>query len=404
MLEKLKKLNTIKHITANRIIYSILVFAVVVFAYFSGERLAYLTATVLIVMPIISLAITALSIFTLHVKEEIPQSVLKNTDASVYIVFNNKLPFHISKMECKLFGTAYAVESSQHFTVSIQPRKDARGRVPFKIKYRGQYEIGLGSIVAMDFMGIFKIKRSFAKKGNVLALPQVHPTSNLPISTALVAESSSRFDIRDEDYSIISDIRPYVPTDSIKRVHWKLTAKRNEWMVKMYESNALNHISIILDTLSINASEETAYQIEDNMIERALGIAQFSLGKNMPVDFITTNGDKVVAKAVTSFDTIYTTAAKTTFADSPPHTVDGLLNQLVNESTGAKNIIIFTSHMTPKLYERIINALNRDNLIAIMYFPPIGTAYEYMNEDQKSAEIYKLLEDGGISCQKFSLF
>jgi len=388
---KLKCIGYVKAITANRILYAMLLVAACVFALTSGERLAYITVTVFFIVPMISYVITFLMLRMLKVGESVPATIVKNQTGAIVVRLHNPTLLPFAKLACIFFGNEYAIETLQDQTITIPPLKYVEEKIPFRVFYRGEYDIGLKAVIATDFMGLFRLRRKFSKQTKILVLPRIVEFTNIPLAISLVAEASSRFDIRDEDYSVISDIRPYVPTDSIKRVHWKLTAKRNEWMVKMFQSNALNHVTIILDNLRMPVTEEEMYPLEDSMVENALGLARFCLNRGMPVDFMVTDGNKTHAQTGANFDVVYHLGSDMQFEEAPLLSPESMLTQTLNDATGNVNTVIFTATLNPQLYERVINAVNRGNYTAIIYF-----AMEAANHD--SEKIFNLLEEGGLPC------
>ena len=391
LLAKIKKYGRVQQTTANLSMYLVVLVALSVFAYTSGERLAYVAALVLFVVPAMSYVVTWLLLKGLHVTQEIPDTIVKETEGNILIKLRNPLPLGFSKLECALFGGSFAVDTSQKAVVVLGGKKQGQGQVPFTIAYRGRYEIGLQAVYATDFTGIFRIKRNYSNKAKILALPRIIDLDNIPLSLNLAPESSSRFDIKDEDYSTIADIRQYVPTDSIKRVHWKLTAKRNEWLVKTYQSNALNAVTIIFDTLRPNIVPEEAIVLEDQMLEHVVGFARYCLNKNMPVEFLDTAGRHGEAKTGATFANIYNVISHIDFDQAPPLSPTTVFTQVTNDATGSVNAIVFTTQLTPELFERAVNALERGNYMAVMYFAT--------NKPQKQSEdIYKVMEERGLPC------
>jgi len=391
VLSKLKRIGYVKTITANRILYAMFLAAVCVFAWTSGERLAYITATVFFAVPAISCVITFLMLRVLKVGENVPAAIVKNQTGAIVVRLHNPTLLPFAKLECVFFGNTYAIETLQDQTFAIAPLHSVEEKIPFRVFYRGEYDIGLKAVVATDFVGLFRLRRKFSKQAKIMVLPRIVEFTNIPLAISLVAEASSRFDIRDEDYSVISDVRPYVPTDSIKRVHWKLTAKRNEWMVKMFQSNALNHVTIILDNLRMPVPEEEMYPLEDSMVENALGLARFCLNRGMPVDFMVTDGNQTHAQTGVNFDVVYHLASDMQFEKSPLLRPVSMLTQVLNDASGNVNTVIFTATLNAQLYERVINAVDRGNYTAVIYF-----AMETPDED--SEKIFSLLEEGSLPC------
>jgi len=222
----------------------------------------------------------------------------------------------------------------------------------------------------------------------ITALPGVADMSHFPIANNLLTQAQSRHDIRDEDYATISDIRPYLPTDSIKRVHWKLTAKRNEWLVKNFQSNALHQVTLIVDTKSMGQDYQEQVIMEDSMIDISLGLARHCLRRGMPVDFMAGGGHKTTGRAPVDFDVIYNTASSIRFEENPILSPGAILGQCLNDAAGYVNAIILTARLDAHLYERIANALNSGHYVAVVYFAP-------RTPSDDTEKIFRLLEEGG---------
>ena len=63
-----------------------------------------------------------------------------------------------------------------------------------------------------------------------------------------------------DDPSILFDIRSYIPGDRLQRIHWKLTARQDELMVKEYGETVDKQIHILLE---LYQKEEQTEELED---------------------------------------------------------------------------------------------------------------------------------------------
>ena len=391
MIAKLKRLYSLSHVNSNRIIYIALFLAIIIFAFVSGERLAYLSALVLFVLPIVSYVLTFITLRTLSVKQTAPTTIVKQEQGVLLVRLHNPAPLPFINMECIFFGNEHTMETIREHRFNINPLSTAVHEIPFVIKYRGRYQIGLDKVYANDFMGLFRLSYNHGSEAEIISMPQILDLANIPLIIDVVSETSSRFDIKDEDYATIADIRSYLPTDSIKRVHWKLTAKRNEWLVKIFQSNALNCITAVLDNQRLPIQGDEMYILEDKMVEYSLGLARFCLRKGMPVDFIITDGSKTRAQTMQNFDTIYQLTGGMQFQENPPITPASVLTHMLNDSTNYVNSVVFTAKLDIALYERVINVINKGNYTAIMYFTTEEPNPEY-------ERIYNLMEEAGLPC------
>jgi uncharacterized protein (DUF58 family) len=73
-----------------------------------------------------------------------------------------------------------------------------------------------------------------------LGLPALHPLGDLPVRRAML-----------EDPTRVIGARGYAPTDPIRRIHWKATARAQELRSKLYEPTTAHRIAVFLnlDTL-----------------------------------------------------------------------------------------------------------------------------------------------------------
>ena len=378
----------LKPTTANRILYGTLLVGVAMLAWTTGERLAYLSLLVLSVMPVASLVFTFVALRGIRVGQGIPHTVIKNEDCALKLRLNNPTPIPFVNVECVLRYNKYTTEVEEMDRFTLQPFTPETQMIPFTMRYRGRYQIGVDTVQATDFMGLFHLRRNYKRYVDILALPRVVEVESTPLAMNLMTDAASRFDIRDEDYATISDIRPYLPTDSIKRVHWKLTAKRNEWLVKNFQSNALHQISIIVDSKRIGRDYQEQIMMEDRMIEISLGLARHCLRLGMPVDYMAGEGHKTSGRAPADFEAIYNTASRLAFGDSPNLSPGAILGQCLNEASGYVNAIILTSRLDTILYERIANAQNNGHYVAVVYFAP-------RTPSKNTEKIFRLLEEGG---------
>jgi len=383
----------ITSLAANRIVYLTILLAVVFFAWMYGERLFYVTLAVLIALPIISYIITFIFLFGLRISQTIPENVVKGEVGIISVQLHNATPMPFGQVECLLLGDKYAIEIQECFAITSNPFSSTTLEINFNALYRGEYVLGLKAVRVVDLMGLFRLKKRYRKTRNILVMPRVTELSQFQLSFNLLTEAFSRFDMRDEDYSTVSDIRPYLPSDSIKRVHWKLTAKRNEWLVKIFQSNALNRVIIILDTVQLPLHQSIRYPFEDNKVEMVVGLSRYCLIKGMPVDFFTSGGNKASARGFAEFDVIYQVACSLKFESSPALSTLSILNHVINDTTGYINAIILTARLDKDLYERIITAYNNGHYIVVLY-------YSTPENHPESEGIYKLLLDAQVTCYR----
>lgn len=105
----------------------------------------------------------------------------------------------------------------------------------FSSEYCGRLGIRLGYLRIYDFFGIFFWRKKLEGKKAVGILPQydLMPLEITRRTREFLADAEEHsVEKRGDDPSEIYQIREYHPRDSIHDIHWKLTAKEGELMVK----------------------------------------------------------------------------------------------------------------------------------------------------------------------------
>lgn len=112
-------------------------------------------------------------------------------------------------------------------------------------KRRGRYTLGPVEISGREPFGLFSWHRDIVAQTTVTVYPKVYQ-SDL-ISFFLRDENGlGTLSIRQNSGGPY-DIREYAPGDSLKKIHWKLTAKHDELMVREYRDSVKTGIRILFD-------------------------------------------------------------------------------------------------------------------------------------------------------------
>ncbi|MBE6541461.1 MAG: DUF58 domain-containing protein [Ruminococcaceae bacterium] len=115
-------------------------------------------------------------------------------------------------------------------------------------KYRGNYEIGVRCLYISDFLGIFSIRLDVDIYNNVIVFPRkLNMEVNMQTSATDIPNDSASVVFANEKAEI-SNIREYIPGDSLKSIHWKLSSKTpNDLMVKDFNTNTSRQVYMLCD-------------------------------------------------------------------------------------------------------------------------------------------------------------
>jgi uncharacterized protein (DUF58 family) len=240
-----------------------------------------------------------------------------------------------------------------------------------------------------DFLGIFILKRRSKAKMQLTVYPRIAEIEDLPLSLSLMSQSFSRYVVREEDYSTVSDVRPYNSADSMKRIHWKLSAKKLDLMVKNYETTALNSTSVFLDPGKCGSNPPESCALGDKLVETAVACGYFCLKKQMPVILRFSRSGAISASNMMDFDNIYQELAHMDFEG------DSLLPQMLasfmNEQASPVNATVVTSRLSEELLDILAKAHHFGHHMILAYVRPF-------EERELEKSIYSMLAEMGIIC------
>ncbi|MGI6669310.1 MAG: DUF58 domain-containing protein [Acetivibrionales bacterium] len=114
---------------------------------------------------------------------------------------------------------------------------------------------------------MFKFRYNIFEPKNVTVYPRIVYLEKFRLKTDFMSETHSLLNSTDEDMTTVSDVRKYEYGDGLKRVHWKLTAKTGEIMVKKFQSTSQTNVLMLLDLQKNPYSFAENIVLEDSVIE-----------------------------------------------------------------------------------------------------------------------------------------
>lgn len=131
-------------------------------------------------------------------------------------------------------------------------------RHTLRCRRRGCYTVGPARLIGGDAFGLYTHERSLPATEEVVVYPRILPIDRLdPLATSPVGEIRGGKPIF-EDPSRTVGIREYRPTDALKRIHWKASARRDRLQVRVYEpTTTVERVLVFgLDGFGVAAFEE----------------------------------------------------------------------------------------------------------------------------------------------------
>lgn len=357
----------------------------------------------ILLLPVVSFAYMFLVYFQVKYWQELDKKfITKGEQIKFKFSINNESLFFFPFIKVRLYNMNSLWEKNfEEKSFMINPMSKKSYAATFDCKYTGYYEFGINSIYIGDLLGLFCIKHQVFDPKCITVYPRILPLKKFAIINSNIGDTDKIGKSDHEDHTMISDTRSYIPGDSMKRIHWKLTAKKGEFLVKNYDSSLQTVVNILVDLTKNNYSHEENASLKDTVIESAIAVAHFCLENFIPVQLIYFN-EKVstyYAKNMFDFDKIYNVLFQMKFDQEVSFAKVVKLAQEVTIDN--IDIVLITANLNEELYNQICHQVISGNSVIVIY---VHTPTNKKQEELDGLEsIFKLLSEINVVCYRLGL-
>lgn len=202
----------------------------------------------------------------------------KNTSFPVQLCITNNSIFPVGKAEAHI--EYYNIFNNQinefELLFPLQARNTQRVTFQLSSKYCGILKIRSAYINIYDPLRMFRFRTGKNITTEIAVMPEIHEVNGAISYTDREIEESSVFseNTAGDDPSEVFDLRDYVTGDKLNRIHWKLSSKKDDLIVKDY--------SLPVDVpcmlfLNLKCYEDSKYTLPvfDTLVETLISLSQF---------------------------------------------------------------------------------------------------------------------------------
>ena len=205
------------------------------------------------------------------------QRSTSKTPLRLEVVVSNPTIFPIANLEIMLEYTS-AVDKGKNITKinsPIMPKESHSMQLNIASMHLGAIHFNIKRCRVFDILRLFKFKlrgseyRQGLKESTVFIFPQYSKLENTVSDYSTFGMESDEYsqDKKGDDPSQIFDIHKYIEGDKPNRIHWKLSAKQDQVMVKDYSLPMTFAITIFIN---LNTDSAKKY---DAIIESAMSVS-----------------------------------------------------------------------------------------------------------------------------------
>lgn len=206
------------------------------------------------------------------VQLEVPQQVVKNGVSFAQIHIHNKSPVSLGHVVCKVEWIHSITKQRKQEKIVLDVGRRSEVTVPVELPntYCGPIQLELKQIRIYDAFTIFFTEIRTSAKSALSVLPAGFSTIlHIQEQYAKPSWSASALSVP-TDGSEIVDYKPYAVGDNVKNIHWKLSSKLDELVLKKTEEYSQEKILVFVSL------QETQCSIEqyDGILEALSAISQ----------------------------------------------------------------------------------------------------------------------------------
>ena len=296
-----------------------------IFAYLEGGDLPYAIFYTLIIPFIVSFIIIYINSKNIDVKFKTEKNTfIRKEQGEITEILNNKgympIPYvHYTNNSIKELDSNY-----KGFLFSLSPAAAKWNKSRIKFIKRGRYNIGNISFEFRDFFNIVKYKKDINKNMLVYVYPPIYKITELNSGGRDIYKENYSIDSRNSDIHKYKDIRKYQMGESLKKIHWKVTAKKGELYSKNNDNVSVNDVLLILDMNIKNNYMDASKDMEEELVSYFLSVVNYFINEGIRVHVLISNekDQDIVLRDMVDFEQL----------------LDYFLD---NKSRGTKNIIDF---------------------------------------------------------------
>ena len=330
-------------------------------AYFSNKIYAYFPFFAVLILVISSVVLTQLIRRKIHFESDYTDAECERgrTVPMSLNIYNDSFlvcPRAVAYLYVSdVFGDADTVTPA---TFSMAAGGVSDFSFDIRMDHIGEYRAGIRSMELYDFLGLFRFPLGISEELTVAVLPRRHEDMEFSLAEQSVAESMDQKNAMISDGFDYSGVREYAMGDSMKRIHWKLSAHSPHYMTKLMETSMRNDLAILMDPVAPIADRETLAGLYDCLVESTLSLAHSAANQEADYYVYFYAKDRTVTGMVprTQEDErklIRDMAVIGSLKLDDETSGAALIRREAMISGGSSNLIMVTS----RLYEELINAL-----------------------------------------------
>lgn len=359
-----------------------------------GGAASYLLFQCTLLVPCLSLAYLVYVFFRFRVYQNLDaKTVVKGQRVPYSFVLSNEDRITYCDIRITFENVVSGIDNiNPDESYCLLPETQINRRTTMVCRYRGKYQVGISRIRVTDFLGLFSITYRCPQTVNAVVLPMVIHLDKLAYGPKSEEEEREQeLSVREEIPNM--QIRQYNRGDSMRRIHWKASARTQELKTRQYTEEPRKKNLLVLDLKRQPAypNNETRLIFEDKMLECAIAIADYFVKTGTPLVILTElNGYRsFTVSQAGDFQEFYSFCAEVDF--SAQTGASDLVRYVMQTEEEGVSCLVLTGQADEELFAACLSLKRTGN----------QTAVYYVGDESSMFDKKKL--DGQLECRQIFL-
>lgn len=379
----------------NRIIWLITwILSLVVISFFGGP-VSYGFFIMVTFVPVISFVYLILVYFFFHMYQRIDSKwLVANQTIPFYFTLMNDYHFVFSGIRVKFYSSFSSISGlSEDIEYELLPNTGITKETSLVCKYRGEYEVGIKNVIIQDYFRLFRFSYHNREPLRVQVRPQLVHLDNLRGIDISAAMRESVMNASEPDVLV----RAYVPGDDIRQVHWGITAKSGELMIRKKTGEEQQGIGILMSTQRISKTPEVYLSVENKMLEAVLALSLFFTEKGIPVTHFHHASELVMRRLarIDQFDEHYDALSGVEFSNDRE---DAILFEASSQcrTLFESRAVFMVLHEWSEAAGEMMHTLSENNIYVVVYLINDSISEDVLAQQLPRVEFIKIAPEDNL--------
>ena len=238
----------------------------------TGSRLMFVLALMVVLTVMISLISVMWAAGTIRITAEMEEQTVYRGDHTTLVLgvsHGGWIPVAPVILELPSMSSG----ENRRIRLKDRPGHIQSLRMPIDATHVGIYTSGIQTCIIEDLLGLFqRVIRPDETVYSLTVLPRTFDVD--PLIMAPGDPGSELMARANEDLSAPSDIRAYQPGDAMKKIHWKLSIRKQELIVRKFEEPLMQEVLILMDCSRppFRGNPQAEADIRDALLETAASL------------------------------------------------------------------------------------------------------------------------------------